>query len=529
MRRNRKPLGLVLEDDPSVAPVDLDVSPTDTGIPEVVSTSTDDQDDGGLITTSLIDGLELDGEPKAKKVENPADDDLSPTVVVHTEDEELQQMAALEAISDDIQYLIQDIVRTQGVSKQFALEAHRVAPEAISHPVSMYSELPSRTLYTLTLEELTVGIWKLIVAAALAAVLLIRKVYKYFRGEDFKATNNNRNLDRIEINEIGLKAAEKIMPAAKQTIVQTRQLLSRANVTLLDKNDREFHVTSFDQVLDKYFVGEDMPRIQGALEMLQSKNGYYHDIMNRGPYTTMILAVGASLGEMSTGFQLRCEQLDKIMERDIMSTKAVDEAINNVEIKAALEPLRFNVRGFNIRDASLQTIADELRQTHESVSNQTSSHHLYFDNLLESAIQLSQSKAMLETLANIKGVFTHLDALEDKLERMRKIAGNLNTDGLGNKNPSGQMGAQIRKAIFQVSQEVSSFFSLAKAIESHIRAMHYIFDQTIALAREVCVRIDNELKRAGKDVPDDWKSIIEELSDQKRALVMANTRGSWGR
>lgn len=138
---------------------------------------------------------------------------------------------ALEDRVNDMLNLIRVLTKEKAMSKTLALEAERLVPGFIKTSIDYYTDAPSKTLYSVSLEDLSNSMKGLIAAIAVATIALIYKLIKWIFGSKSSSGESS--------SSTGLKSSGTTSSGIKNTISRNDFKQAEADLTVTKENLKE--------------------------------------------------------------------------------------------------------------------------------------------------------------------------------------------------------------------------------------------------------------------------------------------------
>lgn len=285
--------------------------------------------------------------------------------------DEDEGIVSIEAQFLDIQYLCQSMTQAQGMNKQLAMEAHRVLDGfQEKYPLGYFTEETTATNYKVALEELHVGVWALIGAAAAAAAMLIWKLTRWiirlFKGGSGEESSGSGKPSDSEIKGSIEEAARLSEEKSRTTpqVVASMEAANKANKEGLEEISRNLPEirqamtgtpeTSVDDTIQhgaktepaegaeksKLMSIKDFTSIEAYQKavynrdmlhkytplILQQRHSFY-DIATKGPWTEAMMSFGPILSSLEVALQQRVIAIESLFgARLINGDKAALEA-----------------------------------------------------------------------------------------------------------------------------------------------------------------------------------------------------------
>lgn len=422
-------------------------------------------------------------------------EDLQVLAVVEDLREDFQGIAALEAQLQDLTYLREDLLRTQGMTRAFALEGQRLLP-GFGHgaPAGYYSVDPSATRYKVSLEEVSKGIWALIAAAAAAVIAAIVKFVQWFRkgkasgqkAAEEKAQTAKTNLDNLEDEQKRMEDLARDLQSGK--------------VKKTGKDGQVSERVSMSSLVEELW--DQGPRYELARKFLQGGNPIFSDIIHQREYSQEFRKISAYLPIISDMLRTKLRALANVVEMDKKVFLESAKMLNMRTLDVVAKPLELSIGGVN---RTLLETADHLMTIRQSVGEgELTGAQLDLDLMMRAVIKAyrsSEVERFFREQAEIVEVFQDLDVV---LEKLRKKAGDLSSDGAAGHNTEG-VASYLRTVIFRVAQDINGYRKLFAELAIYGAHLEHLANQTVGFAREIEQQLMAKARRGQFDIPEEWK------------------------
>lgn len=420
--------------------------------------------------------------------------------------EELDEFVSLEARIEDLLVLRESIVETHGMSQGFALEAQRLMPEFDNkNPLGFYTVAPSATRYAVAIEELSAGIWSLIAAGIAAVIALIVKFMKWLgKGKEEEAEERVKN------------AAEKLDDAKKllaecDRLIQEGQEAIRGKHIYMDDSRRDEH-GSLDQLVRSYMLSSTHgKRIQ---EFLETKDPYFHDLINHGPYTKEMAGLAVVFKSLQLILRQRLNALEAVGRMDL----ADDSLTSNMANVKMLETLKDHVQvSYNGKESTLQEIKTSVDMVTREVANQQVSGDLSFDHLFGSMAQALTNSAVTVSLQELTTLTPMIDQMRHKLQALEAKAGSYKSDGSQGKH-STLVGTDLRHAIFVLGTDLSALQGITSEVMQYQHRILFLSSNAASFAEAMAELIGRSARAEDGTHLEKWKEIAYKLKEKRQSL-----------
>lgn len=473
---------------------------------------------------SLNAGAELDNEL--------TNDDVFVAPITPGEFPELKDdvniLAVMESRMTDLVYLAQDIERANGMTKAFAMEAERILPDVLSSPMGYFTHAPSATQFRISMEEIHKGVWALIAAAAVAVIGVIWKIIGWLKGDSSsdKTTPSGGGSSSKAAGAVSQKADKDInaTEAVAEAVSTTEDIIQRVvsefsalAVTIKDKHGRDVTYSSMDKIIEALLT--DGAKYEHAKRFLESRDHLFHDIINNGPLTKQFYNAGNTLRDLHGELLKKIEEVDHILKSDMGNDTRAGELKHNkaLENDRLAKPIELKFEGSSM---TIEEIATTVSDTRHTVMDREVNGRIHFDQLFSRMSKAYSGKKTATVLNEVKNIAVTMTELEDKLEEMRKLAGNLSNDGAPGANTTG-VAVRIRGAIMVLGKDVVGFGMLAQQLKWYVLHHDYLAMEAIGFGTEIVRKITHEMRSNNQNVPKEWRNLMEELQGTNKGISKA--------
>lgn len=479
---------------------------------------------------SLNAGAELDDEPQLKN------DDLFEGPIEPGEIPELKDdvniLAVMESRLVDLSYLAEDIARANGMSKDFAMEAERILPNVLSSPQGFFTKAPSATQYRVSMEEIHKGVWALIAAAAVAVIGVIWKIVSWLGGgkSDDKSSSGGgsssgsgssnkakQTADKMATEVANTETVADAVVDAEGTMHRINSEMSTINIVINDKNGRPVSYSNMDKIIETLLT--DGAKYEQAKRFLESRDPLFHDIINSGQFSKQAFAAAMALRDLQGALNSKIDEVDNILKSDMGNDTRAGELKHNkaLENDRLAKPIEIKFDGSMM---TIEDVATTLSDTRHSVMDKDVQGRIHFDQLFSKIASAYKGKKTAQMLTEIKNVTATVIELEDRLEEMKKLAGNLSNDGAPGANTTG-VAVRIRSAIMVLGKDVIGYGMLVQQLKWFILHHDYLAVEAIGFGTEVVRKITHEMKANNQEVPKEWRNLMEELQGTNKGIRKA--------
>lgn len=424
----------------------------------------------------------------------------------------------LESQLDNALTLLNSMNKTGGMCQRYAEEAMSLFPEFGGVPLTHYSTLPTKTRYSVSLEELNGGMIALITAAVAAAIALIYKIYKWIVGD--KSKDDKKPVTEQEIEEKGketIKAIENVkdnLEENKETITHMEKMMAMMNIRIKDANDKEYLCTSFQMFIDRNLT--EMERYEHMKKFLELKDPFFRDIIQDGPYSKAIVEVQKATHALIGVMGARIQLFQKAVDINIADfTPGSDAIVNSILEKLSVKS-SFRIFG---KDLDFKEIGRAIQEKEAEMLKNESSQKIKFDLLMTRIYERYNGAEYSKMIQFVQQTARSLSKYRDILEKLEKKVGNFTTDSMPGK-PSEHVGQTIRKMMREVTDDVSGIGHIILNLTRYIEKVTDIFKLCIDIGYEVILKLTNAMKMANVKIPSEWEKAADDIRKIRREISL---------
>lgn len=450
------------------------------------------------VEVSLNAGAELDEElaNAGPSHETLFGEDYTPGEVPDVR-EDVQVVAALEAQLNDLVYLRQDIERSHGMSRGFAMEAQRLIPGFDRNaPLGFYTEEPSATRFKVALEEVSKGVWAALVTLVAAVIAAIVKFVQWFRKRSGAGNEAKAAQASAEQAKENLAKLDK----TQESVEEIAQAMRQGKIGTVGKDGQLEKMITMSSIIEDIWT--DQARYERALRFLTSPTPVFHDILQRGPYSQAFRQITPSLAGISEVLRMKLRELGKVAQLDRQSFKESDKLINTHMLDIIARPVEIAYQG---RRLSLTEAADKLSAIRLQLSQEPPKRQkMNFDQLVKAVIEAYRSSDVVKFFEQQQEIVEVFQDLDTVLEKLRKSVGDLSKDGSVGSNSEG-VAAHIRDVIMHVANDVTGYRRLFAELTGYGSQLEHLAMQTVGFAQEVQNQLYAMARRGAIELPEGWK------------------------
>jgi hypothetical protein len=410
---------------------------------------------------------------------------------------------SLEKRIDKLFLISDEIKKNKGMCKKFALECYTVIPKFNNNiAMAYYTKEPSIAEYHTSLEEISKGIWALIVAAIAAALAMIYKFFNWLFDSSNSSSSSYSKPTAKSLTEIvdNTESIGNNINALNDEVKRHITISDPVNGTATTENFSHYKVSDIDDIVGRYI--ESKGSNSEIAKVLREEDPIFHDVMNQGEYTRKIKA--------TSGFVVPLPKLiDGAVSKYTTLVKEVDgrlkklhvEGIEHVELDFTHSRLPINSTGIDIGSVvtEIYVVRDKVLAT-KPLTNRIS-----FVKLNELFLHSLKNIDIVGIIIKIEDTERHLEGLLGKLtkagEDVSKMATATNAE-----DPTAIVYAKGLRDIFNIIRaDVVDCFKFFKELLRYADTIHKV-DATIRNVQRAALKIiEAELKKYG-DLP---KSVVE--------------------
>ena len=441
---------------------------------------------------------------------------------------------SLEAQIDKLINVTNKINESKGMCKTTALEALETIPTFNNKtPLAYYTDKPSIAQYHASLEELSMGVWALIVAAAAALIAMIYKFIKWLFGKGDSGSGSSQPTSsyfeesekehkEIDASQQKLsKEFEEIMRNVEKdgsnisynsedgVVIKGKNTFSR--VSTEDMSDLHYRLKTIDELLGWYI--DNAGSGSEIAHILREDDPLFYDVMHQREYTQTIKSTAHAIPVIPNAVSVSADKYVDMVKR-------VDNHIQRLRgAKSDNDPVEVNQHHILIDmfgDGKKLTIGDAVYEIVE-IRNQVHENHnpnskILFSKLNNLFLNALKNIDISNILKKIENTETHIDTLltkittantgVEKLSRYHEMA-----------DPITIKYAGLLKESFRVTRiDIMDCFKFFKEIMTYAQLLQKM-DIKLRNAQRAALRvIEAEVRKYGS-VPSEIKEVHKQLDD----------------
>jgi hypothetical protein len=284
-----------------------------------------------------------------------------------------------------------------------------------------------------------------------------------------------------------------------------------------NEKGEEKECRSFQEVIDHVFNDEE--RYARAKRFLKTGDPMFHDIVNNGPYSGVVVEAGSKIAAINQSLTAKINVLDVVTRGDLNSHEAAARYENTVSLKLVSRPTQVAIAGQMV---TLREAAQSLSVLRQEVLEGDPKDPLRFDVLFESFSRSYERKNIGSIMGAIADSTSMIMKLEERLQKLADITRDLASDGRHGAL-SQDVAPLIRQVIMTTSQDVAGFGLLVHQIKMYAAALEHITREVTGFAKEIVRKVVTEMRRAGDEVPDAWIDVTKDIDEEMRSISRAYT------
>lgn len=424
-------------------------------------------------------------------------------------------IVSLEAQFLDLQYLCLSMNQAQGMNKQIAMEANRVLPGfEEKYPLGYFTEETTATNYKVALEELHVGVWALIGAAAAAAAMLIWKltrwIIKLFKGgsdDDSSSGGSGKPSDKeitdsiteaanlsdkkarenptvVAEMEKAVKGNQEGLEALRHALPEIRQAVTGSPIDDKEPNEvqhgaktepagtshprKDFSISDFTSIeaYQKAIYNRDMVHKYAPL-VKQERHSFY-DIASQGEWTKTMVSFGPVISSLEVMLQQRVLAIESLFGARLINGDK--QALENS--KSMLTELAKSLPTPGTPYADLKAFADACRNVKSLQATNTKGEELDMNTIGERLKMFFGDQKYRSVLTARTDALKRLSTMHDAEMKMADVALKWNGAHPGQGQGMGvpmEISSMVAKAATQIQQDFRDFSYVIVTVQHFLR------------------------------------------------------------
>lgn len=244
--------------------------------------------------------------------------------------------------SKDLDYLQNDILKADGVSKTFALEAQKLIPGFISdeRPLAFFTDFPSKTNYKVALEaidnerkSIMQRIWEAIVSFMKRAGEWMKKLSEQLRNTRKKAETAARVYDQKLFTLNDLQSAQKAIDNPEGVVTKVKMILKGKQ-----SDEYKEYTDRLAENLEKF------KRRTSSIYARINKNDALYAVVSKSTVVESLMKFGNSIDHIVQSYA----QIDGRWLRDLVIPKDGDDDLDEQSINNAIKKIVSAAKSQNV-------------------------------------------------------------------------------------------------------------------------------------------------------------------------------------
>lgn len=410
----------------------------------------------------------------------------------------IEVIAALESRLLDLQYLANDMAKHGGMNQTYAAEAQRLLPGFDGEKaIGYYTQQVSATRYKIAAEEIHKGVIVLIAAAIAAILAMIYKVIRWLMGDKKAMTPAGSSpskplLVSAYTKDVEKKVKEDILridnlEKGLNDIVESIEDVAEAvapGIEIKDQNNHAFVEDEINRIV--LMVINESPNKAEAFNFLESKDPFFHDLLNNGAYSQVISEIIHPMIQVQQIMGLKIKMIDDMIQRETLyELSVIGDMMLNSEIRLIRDPIRINFKG---KEMLLQDVLLEVTKIRNAVSTHHVSEATNFARVFSGLAGVLEKGPIKRMMESTMPMMHTLSDLERIFSELRTVLGNSNTDGKYGA-PSRDNGPAIRDLVDVISRDIADMANLLRMLDQYRITVETIVNKALGFAYISATRI----------------------------------------
>lgn len=441
------------------------------------------------------------------------------------------QAAAIANIEEDLEKLhslAATVEQGGGMSKEIAVEAMKIIPEfGNGTPMAYYTVTPSIARYTEAMEELSAGVWALIVAAGAALIALAVKFIKWLFGDksssdraekadaSFKAFEKNANQFCDELDKQLTAAISKFETDGGKTgdVVEGEAKVVKMEELKAALEDAGFGnmPKSLNQLIDKFVKGEG--KESSLARALTVEDPLFYDITHNGEYSKTIKSTANVVSVMPVAVDTSAKTYVKLVEEvkaHISSLGNSKKDENPVDVTLNQIELDMFGNGKRIRiNEGVSTIEVKRKAVLEGTGKDNVITFTKLNELYAKALENTNIPAILKKIDSTKN---HMDSLLAEISKANADLEKMNTHEVTDP-VSVKYSHKLKEAFRNVRLDVISCFKFYHEIMQYANNLFNMGRRLSHIQKEALRVVEKELKSHNLQLTDEMKRLKSDVDD----------------
>lgn len=389
--------------------------------------------------------------------------------------DDVKIIATIESDIKSIQYLIEDIHTSGGMSQSLAMEAARYSDRIKDTPIQFFTEEPTLTLKQVSVESLLDSIKNGFKKLIEAIKNFIRRAVAWLVGlfkKDISDRDYERAKQKLDIQE------EKNLDAWK-TIIESLKRCNHYASSVSDHNNYLSVLAANKDIPLEALIAMDLEHFvrpnQYVNKALIEKDPFIIDIVFMGPYTRLMKSIADSLRSVSDDINQKIRDVNTLVENERNEIR---------KVSSYLQPSRFVSKYFNAPiqifiggehrgeytlDKALMIINNDRAKAQRANLDQEIT---YRDLLIRTMVNVEDinpehmqseltrtMKSLVEAEAQIDGFYSLIDSI---------IVGD------GYKKNNNELISSLRMGVTKLSIELNNITIICRYIKSYLDLLYFL-------------------------------------------------------
>lgn len=419
----------------------------------------------------------------------------------------------LESQLDKLLGLANKIEAANGMSKSFALEALEVLPTfADNLPAAFYTAEPSIAQHHAALEEISAGIWALIIAAGVALIAMVAKFVGWlFGSKDNSSIPTSVYMLAIESR---LTKSEQLWEKLEQfRINHPEEFLSTTAAAAIEDMSGGKMPRTLDEVLDEYIKtdGKD----SDLARALKTEDPLFHDVIYGGDYSKAIKSTSHAIALLPVSVTTSTNLYLKLVQEVTNHIKSLGNAKEDSQpVSINLKPIELDMFG-NGKRISIGDGVTRISEIRQNIieTHQATGAHISFAKLSTSFSKALQNVDIAGILKKIESTKNHMDKLLSDL-----AAANAGTEKMHTHVVSDQVslkyGEKLRDAFRIARVDVINCFRFFHEIMQYATVLRNMDNKLVAVQKAAIRVIESEIKKNHGSIPAEFKELSKKFSNE---------------
>jgi len=427
--------------------------------------------------------------------------------------EDTKIIATLESNLKSIQYLLEDITTTGGMSQALALEAANYSAAIKDKPIHYFTKDPTATQLEFSIESLVDSIragFKLLIETIKK---WIKKVVAWFvgLGQDKKEITDReyeKAKQEVDIQKQGNTRAWEAILSQLQFVIETNKVLEENNsfVTEVIPNIKEdpLHRAAWEVML----VNPEGP-VNNTLKQIDP---FIHDFVFLGPYTVLICEIASGMQNACLQLDLKLKQLEDAFSLEFNDPHGVSSRIDAAKnLKASSEPVYLQV---DHKAYDLGQITSLINRTRDSVAAKSYSEPVGYAELAVRLFNNDHQINIKQLQGQVFDTVKRLIEIETKLNKLSIKDSNIDYGDFWVKGNQ-QLVSDLRTSMSAVALYVNQLGIILRYVKSTTDFLFFVNRDIVHHTDNMLDWLITEGKKQGLNVPSAIASQVQEMNNRR--------------